>query len=462
MVLKNSKKAHMRVEREPGLYESLGSKAALVSLIMLVAVTLLFPDTFTNVGFRVGPLRLSPLSITLAIATPAVALFAWKQRHKLTLRPLDLFLLASFIFVTVRGGIAADTANGLGLVIAYMAYALLLYFGMAVLAQERRTLKIVYISLAVLATIIAGYAMLEFFLNENILFGELVREKAQVKNPYLLRAAATLAHPVFLGAVMVQLVPLPLFFFLKAETALKKLIWGGAIVLCAMGLFVSFAKGSWVTAALLIAGGVIWIMWRKPAVNKTSLALLALVIGIAILSLSIFYNANVAFNVSSETRMQESIDTRWVIWSKFPETFKASPFVGTGIWKHSEAIPREDLPEEEIPTLLKSPPVIDNLFLAMLVEQGIVGSLLAGMTLILIAGMSWRIVRNQSMWTAELSVPISIGIAAILINGMTFNSLLVWPSMVIFWLETGILRGMTEVVKTEPANDAGQMVRCVV
>ena len=444
MALKNLSIIQLEQNQQSFSWKNPWSVAALSSLVLLVAGTLLFPDTFTSVGVYVGPVRLSPLGILLVLAAPPITIHVWKRRHSLTFQALDGFLLATMAYVAVRGIAAADTANGVGLVLAFTAYVLVLFYGTSVVSQDRSALRLIYISLSLLAVIIAAYAMIEFFMNRNILFGELIKEKALVKNPLLPRAASTLAHPVFLGAVMVQLLPFLFFFFFRARTAMMKLLMGTAIVLCASSLFVSYAKGAWATMIILVAGGVVWLIWRRPAVGKAGLVSMLTVTVIVIFSIYLFNSESVRFNVTSETRTQDSFDTRWYIWSKFPEIFSVDPVIGTGIWHNSDAILEKDIPLAGIPAFKDNPPVVDNMYLVMLVEQGIIGSLLAGVTLLLILREVWRLSRSNIYRMREWMLPAAVSIIAILINGLVFNPLLVWPCMVIFWLAAGVLRALNE------------------
>lgn len=44
-------------------------------------------------------------------------------------------------------------------------------------------------------------------------------------------------------------------------------------------------------------------------------------------------------------------------------------------------------------------------------------------------------------------MPILFSLAVMVINGMTFNTLLTWPIMVVFWLGAGLLRSIDETIE---------------
>src|SRR5665648_317885 len=152
--------------------------AALVSLGTLLAGTVLFPDTFASVDRHIGPVRVSALSVLLAVAAPSISLYAFTRRRELTIRTLDIFFVAFLVYIFMREALSASQENGGALLtLAYAAYAFLLYYGMAVVGQGKNALRVIITLLIYLVIVISAYALLEFFLNNDFLFGDLVQEK---------------------------------------------------------------------------------------------------------------------------------------------------------------------------------------------------------------------------------------------------------------------------------------------
>lgn len=54
--------------------------------MVLLAGMLLFPDTATSVGFRFGPIRISPLGVLLFLTAPPVVGWVWSRYQLLSLR----------------------------------------------------------------------------------------------------------------------------------------------------------------------------------------------------------------------------------------------------------------------------------------------------------------------------------------------------------------------------------------
>lgn len=415
--------------------------AAVASLLVLISGTLLYPDTFASAGFNIGPFRASPLSMLFIIAAPAVLLNAWVNRHFLTMRILDVMLLAMTTFFTVRGLLATDEANLAGLTLAVAAYSLLLYYGTAVAGNSSLMRKGLFITLSCLAVIVSAYALIEYFLSENIIFGEIIRESVPIPRWRTFhRSGSTLGHPAALGIFLIQVAPFLVYFFGKARSWSAKIVLIAALVLLTLALETTFTKGSWGTAIILAVPAALWCFWRYKSARKPIVALLtATLLSVAVFT--IFYSDDVSSGVFSKSRKVESFVTRDYMWSRTPTVFLAHPLFGVGMWQGGDEVAAIDPIEEWGET---GPTSIDNQYLVTLVEQGLVGFMLLGGVMVLIARQAWTMIRAGGE-QAQLVVPLAFSMSAVLINGMTANTLLIWPAMVLFWASAGLLRAMYEM-----------------
>ena len=87
-------------------------KAALASLALLLAGTLLYPDTYVNADWHIGPIRVSVLSVLLVVAAPSILLYMFAQRREITIRALDYLLVSFMAYIFIREVLAASQANG--------------------------------------------------------------------------------------------------------------------------------------------------------------------------------------------------------------------------------------------------------------------------------------------------------------------------------------------------------------
>ncbi|MBE0428968.1 MAG: O-antigen ligase family protein [Thermoleophilia bacterium] len=421
--------------------------AGLWALTILLAGILLYPDTYADAGLRLGSLRLSPLSLVFAVTAPPIVYFIFSARKKLTLSLLDAVLIGTSLFLVTRGLLAVSNPNAAALLLAYFAYAGVAYYGSATLAQNAAARRVLFTALVVLSLIIAVYAMIEFLFNRNFLFADITSEKVPIKNADFHRSGSTLGHPTALGMLMVQALPFLLLFFVESRNLGKKTLWGLGILAVVMALIVSFAKGSWITAGLLGLAAIIWLVKSQIKHKWTYMSLAIAVVMVSGSVMLMFYNT-LKFNVLSETRQNESFNTRIILWEKGAQNFLAHPLFGVGLQQGGAAIFKENFTAEEQEIMEGKALPVDNLYLTIFVEGGIVGAalvLLAACLLLKNMAAAAKSSEELRMWL----VPAAISMAAVLINGMTIDSLLFWPAMVVFWLCAGLFRAISEV------NNAG-------
>ncbi|MBE0428979.1 MAG: O-antigen ligase family protein [Thermoleophilia bacterium] len=422
--------------------------AALWTLVLLVAGTIAYPDTFVYAALRAGSLRISPLGLLFAIATPAVLWRLWICRNRQALSPqiIDLMLAVYIAFITIRGMAAASNANQLGLVLAFAGYVLLVYYGSAVVGQAQRSLRIMFLTVVVMGVAAAAYGLIEFALERNILYGEIIKESVRpFPGEGYHRIGSLLGQPVVMGAFMVQTIPFVIYFFIRSSAALTRFAWGAAAVAVFLALIVTYSKGAWITAALLIVGGLAWMTLRRPPATRRLILLMGAVALAAGMFTASFYNT-VHAGTLSKARTSESISPRTYMWSKAPATFMANPLIGAGLWKGGSEIHRVS----QAPDRPNRPIAIDNMYLTVLIEQGLFGALLGASVLVLFGIHVLKLLKKggtQAGWAWPLAVCMLVTI----VNGLTFDILMVWPTMVVFWLASGMVRALGET-----ARQAGQ------
>ena len=407
---------------------------ALISILILFSGTMLYPDTFTDVKEHIGPFKVSAVGILFILAAPVVTVYFWRNRHDIRFRGLDALLIATITFVTARGMAAQNSLNGMALVGAFAGYSLLLYYGMAVLGQRRIAPRILVLSFAAIGIVVALYAIVEFVFNKDFLFGEITREKARIKNADFRRSGSTLAHPVLLGAFMVQTLPFVACLFFKARSAAGRLAWGLAFTAVAVALFVSFSKGNFVAILIIAAGIAFWLLKKEFKLHKKTILWLTLSSVVIVAIVSLLFPDAIGFNLFSGERKAESIDLRVYSWRLVPQALEAKPLFGTGLW--------QGISDIEVPPGV--PSTVDNQYLSILVEEGLVGSILLGASFILIARQAWQLLRGGKK-SARWALPVAISMSAFAISGLFSNILFEWPMIVVFWLEAGLLRALFEV-----------------
>ena len=135
----------------------------------------------------------------------------------------------------------------------------------------------------------------------------------------------------------------------------------------------------------------------------------------------------------------ESFSPRMYMWSRVPAVVEEHPLIGVGMFEGGLEVSRME-PEAGRKIFI----AIDNIFFTTLVEEGLVGTLLVCSTLALVFLQARRLLRRNGTMAGWAAV-LSFSVIAVIVEGMSFDSMLFWANMVIFWLVIGLLRAISEV-----------------
>lgn len=408
---------------------------AILSLAILVSVLLLYPVLYSEVHLNFGLVHVNLLGGLLVAFAPLMLLYIWWQRRSIRLHWLDLFLILTLAFIFIRGVIAASRlGGGVGMILYFVAYVLLFYYIGAILGQKYRGVLTLSWLLAGIIIVIALYALLEFALKKNILYGGMLLYIPADKSYY--RATSTIGQPVWLGLLLVQLAPLLILFYFRAKTKLRRVILGGCLVSTALAIEITFSKGAWLTAAILVLAGM-WFLKRKTGSFKSASGLL-IASALAVAFFTTFYWSDAINGVDSHKRVSESFAPRILMWERAPAVFLDNPLFGVGLSQG----PKEIIYRESHIKNFKQPISIDNLYITLFTEQGLIGVFLVGTTLVLIGRGGWKLLLKAKGEHIMFAIAFCAGLFATLIDGLTFNSLLTNPNLIVFWLTAGLLRAL--------------------
>ncbi len=419
---------------------------ALGAVILLLAGTLLYPDTFSSLGFHFDGFRISATLILFIIALPPVGFYAWWLRRSIRLGIIDAFLLAYVAFVTVRGLFAGLHGDELALLVGFACYTIMLYYGIAILAQKNAALRAVFFSLAILGVIIASYAIVEFVAGYNILYGGITAIKVpeNLASAGYHRSSSTIGHPVVLGIILVQIIPFLVFYFIRAASFIRRLFWGLAMTVTASALLVTFAKSSWVTALLLLILGIILYIWRRPQFSKqlkAAFTIFTLLCILIITTLGVIGFQDLKYNTFSNQRQRESYDLRWSMWANSLTVIKSHPMMGVGMWEGAADVYKILVQKKE--AIRGGNAAISDIYISTLVEEGLIGFILFLLVIFLFSTQAWKMIRINSDHSIFVLTAF-FGLMAVLIDGLVTESIVLWPCMVVFWTTAGLIRAQAE------------------
>lgn len=424
-------------------------KIALASLLILLSAIFLYPDTPYGPGFTIGAARIGAVKILFLLCSLSILMLIINRRHFLRLCTLDFSIAATIIFFSVRGLLAAETVNEIGRILVYVGLTIIVYYGIAVMAQNRDVDKAIFLFFAVNGVVIGLYALLEFSLNKNLLYDGIDLAK---NNLNFHRSGSTIAHPVILGLFLVQVAPFLIYMYVEAKTKLKRHLYIGAITILTLALGVTFSKSAWLTALVMIGAVIVWFIFNKPQPRRL-LMILFISLGITFLVFNLSFSGSVDSALMSDQRMAESISGRKYMWSLAPPAFMEQPLFGFGMWKGGSAIASVEL-QNKGQEKLGGQRAIDNLYLTTIVEQGLFGSLLALIMITLIFQNGFKL-RQKGHGFEKVALPALFSMIAALIGGLFYDSLLVRQNMIVFLISAGMLRALT----LERENHSLQMIK---
>lgn len=202
---------------------------------------------------------------------------------------------------------------------AHFGMLALFFLALGGVLADARAQRIVVAFLITLATAVALYAVMQFFLKSDRIM-EVVQPSG-----YRGRASGTLVNPnhgaFLMSAGLVMALPLAL---LGRGSPTGKIFLGYAVLACAGGVVVTFSRGAWLGCAAALLFVAIWMAWReKPRW-----------LGVGLLAFLLLGGLVVGERASAKIRAQgrqHLLDVRFTaIWPAAIKIWQEEPVLGAG------------------------------------------------------------------------------------------------------------------------------------
>lgn len=406
--------------------------ALLVIVLLVIAAAVLYPDSFIPGGPGFGSMRMTPLSLLspFVLLFGLVYLITWRKRLKAN--AVDASLIVFMAFFVARN-LAGTSAIGS---LKYSLYGLVIFYLCAYLSRRVSYLRAVIYTIVFLAFITAFYGVfVEYVLQRNVLFFPLISEVVKEPPQGLHRIGSTLAHPVAYGAFLVQVAPFCVFLVLRSKDKFIRLFGGAASVMVLLALFLNYSKGSWLAALLLSLICFTFMLFRSRSRDIYFVSLLALVASVFTL---VFWN-QISSEVSVRTGL--SIEGRQFGWDAAVTTIEKHPLLGVGLW-NGQPESFSYLSEAMQSQSLHMP--IDNYYLTLLAEEGIVGFSLWMLFIAAIIKRGFKAAASRRGESTSLLFALVLSVLGLTLNAITYEAMFVWSNLIIFWVSAGLLRGLLE------------------
>jgi O-antigen ligase len=233
------------------------------------------------------------------------------------------------------------------------------------------------------------------------------------------RASGTLGHPVVLGNYLTIPALVWFFMFIKEVNGKKRTLYIVLTLICLFCIFLTYSRGTWFILLLLYI-----FIALKTRFLKSLRGIIVVISALIIYFLSPA-NEYIMNRLLLTTKNDGSVSHRlYMYYWSLKELFESpkSFFLGKGVGNIHQRLVENPPPDFFL--------VLDNNYLLILVELGIVGLLL--MLTILIKSISFH-----KIYSREVKVN-SLIIIAIMINGLTYE-FFDWEQIsVLFWILVGI------------------------
>lgn len=419
--------------------------ALLVCLLFLVAA--LFPENFiTSLSFVSA--KTAPLALLLPLTVFFTTFYMSVRRRlisSISLGALDLIVIVFTFYLLIRN-IAEPTYL---YAIRYALYGICIYYLMALISvREGRGLRLIGRAILAVILITAVYGLIEYLLQTNPIYQDYISQIVKEPRVTLHRIGSTVGHPVPYGAFLIQAIPFAVLAWVQARSKLSLAVAASATLIGAIALFLTYSKGSWIVAVLLALGSL--ILLRGHGRSHKKMVLPAVFIAIVLLATGVLFWQQIRFE--TEERAEGSVDLRLAGWRGAIDGIHDNPFVGVG-FKQGE----DELARRMDPVLYewtgKTPPV-DNYFLSIALENGIIALIMWLLLLALILFEAIRVIRAGGAGR-PWAIAALISFLGIVMNSMTYESMLIWPNFVFFWIIAGMLHGLAWRSKVGLVNQNG-------
>jgi O-antigen ligase len=346
--------------------------------------------------------------LALLLVAIGIGLWAWRGGRLLTaLRHPVIGLLAAF----AAAGLASATLNGVPPVIAvagigFTIEAAVLFALARMIGFDAGQARLAGIGFMVMALVLAFLALAQVLLAAD--FAGLQSFTGRFSEGH--RVAAFLVNPNMLGAVLALAIPVPLLAAVRARGR-RRLLYGAAVFVLTLALLYTFSRGAWLGLALAAVVVGLVFEWRALAV----LALVGLLAFGAALVLPRHVldpeSADVEFDLLSATvgrleTLSEGSDLRILFVENALPIIGDHPVLGAGPGRYGGAVAwrfGSPLYEEYTHGSVPEGRTVDNFWLHLLAEAGLLGTFLFAAALVVAMWGALATARRRAGWARVIS-----------------------------------------------------------
>ena len=354
--------------------------------------------------------------------TVMAVVYIYYYRKDLQFNILDIAVIIFFGYFLIRNITGAEYAK----TIKYLILGLGTIYFTALTTKIFGLFKILVMTILFVTCITAIYGFFEYVLQDSVF--------SYVDAPGLHRVGSFFSNPVIYGAFLVQALPFCVLFIIRPASFSLRIFSIISTLWASLALLLTYSKGSWLSMGIISLFFLAWFILKS---RTKKLVYLIIIAGLAGTTTLIFWN-----QIRYEALERKiSYAVRSHLWLTTIEAIPDNLFLGVGFHNGAQSIQQYLEPGWQIYSY-----PIDNFFLNVIYELGVVGLILWLLFLSIFIGKGIMVaVRNQQERVMVVAALTSI--IGIIINSVTYDAFLHWPNLVLFWIALGMIRGFSS---TEP------------
>lgn len=296
---------------------------------LVIALLLFLPLAFGGrpqapVGSVLDPLLLDPFLVAQWACVPIIGLWIarlWVDPRPRLLWPPVCWVVLAFAAYVIFRYFTADIEYVARLEVLRILVYVFLFFVIINNLHRQETVQWAAFCLIAIATLVAAYAMFQFFTNSDSVW--------HVFKPYPRRGSGTYICPNHLGGFLELILPLALAYTLVGRIKpVPRILLGYCALVIMGGIVVTMSRGTWVATAgaLLVFFSALLLQRAYRLIAAVALGIL-LVAGIYVLPRSYAFQARVSRIVSNG---KISDDARFSLWKPALKMWQTQPWTGVG------------------------------------------------------------------------------------------------------------------------------------
>jgi O-antigen ligase len=273
----------------------------------------------------------------------------------------------------------------------------------------------------------AGYGIVEYLIGRNILlqeFGQQVdatyQTAAELGSGLAYRIFSVYAQPLEFATALGMILPFALVRFATSPTMRQKLVFAAAVILCALGIVLTYSRGP--VLAMVVSVGIIVLIYRSLRPWLVSFGVIGVIAAAAAWPF-------IGDGLSNRLQDIENVTMRLKLWEIAFALFTDYPLRGIGFGNFPEYYveaarihmigPIYEFGQEGLEGIR----VAENTYVQLAAETGVFGFLAAVAAIVAFFRLVLRLRRHaRDAATRDLAVAIGVGATAYLVNGLTITA----------------------------------------